>query len=216
MAQNSITIAKEDIKGRECKHIVYCKSQRKGDNDDLLVAKEYIHTKDGKRIPNLAMFENRPYKFYLTKPAYRNHEQKKEAEHIDRLTEYTTTYAQLPYAISQALGVAHQGSLRRVCRSPYVYGATIKPTALLKHKYKTTFPLENANPYSVAALDIETNMLGGKKEINLISITFKDRVFLAFNKMYFKSPYYKQNVIKKMHQYLGEYIAKRNITIGVS
>lgn len=211
---NGEQIDKEDIAGYECRFATYVRSSE--NFSDALVAKEYVHvrTKDGiRRIPRIRTFVDHPRDFWITKPGYRNHKDKKEWELESRLQKFTTTQIKMTGAIARALGMPGlKTSLRMLARSPYLYGADIHPSALLKKEFATKWP-ECVHPLaSVAVGDIETDVVDGVEDIILITLSFRDRVFTAANRRWIGNI---ANVSEKAHaafeKYLGDVKKERNI-----
>ena len=95
-------VAKDKIKGLECKHAIYCKANDDS-HDDLLVIKENIHTIDGDIIPNLIMIENYPKDFWVTKQGFRKHKEKKEWEDLNKLQKFTSTQGKINAGCSQSI-----------------------------------------------------------------------------------------------------------------
>lgn len=180
------SIPKEDIKGYECRHATFCGDDGRG--NDLHVVKEYIHLKDGTRIPNVRLIPNFEREFWVTREGFQDHQEKKEYEKLDRVKRYATTQSKMPDAVSRALkGRPAMGTpLRQLAESPYLYGCDISSTALLKKQYETKYP-ECVHPSStVAVLDIETDVVSGHGEIILITLSYKDRVYTAINTQFLK------------------------------
>lgn len=181
---NNVKLTKENIKGIECKYINYAKS--KTSNDDLLVVKEVIHTKDGQLIPKIRLIENYQRDFYITKEKYRNHQDKKEYEEIEKCDKYTCTQAALAVQIQRALGKRSpdkKKSLRDVCVNPYVYLADITSPTILKAKYQEKWP-DTVSRNKLAVLDIETNVLGGDQDPILITVTMGEHKIVGIVKSY--------------------------------
>lgn len=204
-------VAKEDTLGLECRFAVFCPPPP-GHDVDLHLIKEVAHTKDGVQ-PQLNMVRNFPRTFYVTNKAMQNHEQKKEWESIDNLKEYTCTQSQLTNAVSKALGRGPftKGDPRRLYDSPYVYGADISSSAIIKQRYRMQYP-DHITPYSMSAFDVETDVLHGTDEIIMATLSFKERVVTAVKKSFFNGH---SDVTNRLHEamdrYLGEIKAKRGI-----
>ena len=135
-------IAKDNIAGIECKHIAYQAATDKSLND-IMVAKLVIHTKDGRQVHRVEFIENYKRPFYITQPPYRNHQDKKEYEEIDRLTKYECTQVEMPMKIQMALGRRVPDpklQLRQVCQSPYVYYADFSSPTYLRSLYRKKWP----------------------------------------------------------------------------
>lgn len=204
-------IPKEDIKGYECRFATYVRSQT--DDSDALIAKQYIWTKDGKRVPTVKVFEDFPMEFWVTKPGYQNHKDKKEAEEEGRLQRYQTTQRRKASAIARALGKPGlKSTVRMLSRSPYLYGADIHPSALLKKRYQETWKDCISPIATVAVGDIETDVNNPGNEIILISLTMGNRAFTAATKSWVEGVL---NVEDKAHaafeKYLGDVKKERNI-----
>ena len=211
-----LALTKEQIKGFECRHATYSKSEH--EPGDALVIKEYIHTNDNRRIPRIRLIENYEREFWVTREGKRNHKQKKEWEKEQFLQKFKTPQHNLLYSISKALGrPGMRGSLRQMARSPYLYGCDIPTTSLIKADYQRQWPSCVHPNASVAVMDTETDVVWGTGEIILITLSFKGRVFTAINQRFIEKM---ANVEAKTQaafdKYLAEVKAKRNITLEVS
>src|SRR5690606_19043148 len=115
--------------------------------------------------PRLRMIENFKRPFWITKPGFRNHKEKKEWETMDRLQRFESTQCKLQQAVCNALNKPYfQGGMMMLNRDPYIYGTDISLAGLLKYKYQKSFP-ECVSPSSrVAALDTETDVLNNRDE----------------------------------------------------
>lgn len=210
----AVSIPKDQIKGYECRHVVYCPPNKEyGTGDDYHFIKEKIHLNDGTSVPNVRGVRNWKRPFWVEKKGTQNYKQKKEWTNVDTLLEYKCTQAELVNQIARALGTpwVSRKSLREICRSPYVYGADILSTALLKKSYQEKFP-DLISPYDVAVYDIETNVLDGTNQIMMATVAYRNRVFTAVQKSFFNG---QTNVMdrlfKALHKYIGEYVEKRKI-----
>lgn len=203
--------SKEEILGYECRFAVF--AQNRHSEHDLHVIKEIIHTKDGRKIPNLRKIYDYKRPFWVASKANRKYTQPKEFEEESKLKRFETTQSRLPIAIARALGKpGFSGNMRSLYETPYLYGADILSTALIKEKYLSTFP-ELITPFSVAAFDTEKDMINGTEEINIATISFKDRVYTAVVKSFLAGYADVQNRLHQtLDKYLGEYVKKRNIT----
>ncbi len=199
-------IDKNEIVGLECKHVVYQKAID-GSNDDVLLVKEIVHTKDRGLIPRIFLKENYQRDFYITAPPFRNHHDKKEYEHKDKLIKYTCTQAEMPIRIQQALGRRIPNpnlSLRDVCQDPYVYFADITTPTLLKAEYKSRWP-DAITPNKVAILDIETDVVNGSEDPILISVTMGEIKLLGIVDWFGRKIIDCDNTIReRYHKYLSD------------
>lgn len=169
---------KADIKGREVKGITYVTSKYRK-NKDLIVAKEIIHMHDGARIKHLRMQENYERSFYVTKPSERHYTQKQSSEALENLIEYRSPQCELQSRIARALDYKTGGPnthVKKLARSPYLYGADVSPVACFKNEYLKRYPGITVTPNEVAVLDIETDVIHNKDTIIMLSITMGRRV----------------------------------------
>lgn len=201
---------KEEILGYECRFVVFCQSRFS--DRDLHIVKEIIHTKDGRQIPHVRKLYDYKRPFWVAKPAHRKYEQHREWEDMDNLRKFETTQSRLGVSIARALGKpGFNGNIRELYNSPYLYGADILSTTLIKQQYLSKFP-ELITPYTVACFDIEKDMKLGTNEINMATISFKDKVYTAVDKSFFAGY---SDVVNRLHKtmdkYLSEYVKKRNI-----
>lgn len=204
--------SKDDVVGMECKHAVYTKAQprdRGAIPDDLIVVKEVVHLKDGRRVPRLRKLLNFQRPFWVTKPGYRNHKEKKEWEDLDKLDKYECTQAGLDRAIKRALDIkAPVFGLKRLARNPYLYGADITPTAIVKKRYMDKWPTCQSQN-SVAVLDLETDVVHGTEDPIYGAVTFKDKAIMAVSETFLNGcPGWKKDP-KDFEAAMTEYFYKR-------
>lgn len=199
----------EGVKGLEMHHGVYVRHPNK--EDDAIFVKEYIHKTDGARVPRLRMYENFKRPFWITKPGFRNHEEKKEWEEVGKLQRYNSTDAKLTGAVRDALNMPYfQGSKRQLNRNPYIYGTEVSLHSLLKYRYQKRFPDCIHPSSSVAALDTETDVLNDKDAFNLImcSVAYEKTVYVSVLKDFVKrfpnpKELIEKTCVKMMPEYFG-------------
>ena len=208
---------KEDVVGFEPKHITYVKAQD-GSNHDLLLAKVNVHLKDGRRIPQLRPHVDYKRPFWVTQKGRQTHRDKKDYEYAKNCMKYTCTQLELPGKAARALNDFSMGPnppMKRLARSPYLYGADVSSACLLKAEYKERFPgLISFN--SVAAGDIETNVHSKEGEIICMSVTCKEKASLFYLKSWVSDiddPIGKTHEVAQQH--IGETLKSRNITLEV-
>lgn len=202
------------IVGKECALVRYAKS--KDSQDDVLLVKEKIHHTDGTIETKMVPYINYERSFYITNERCRDHEQKKEWEDITKVREYVTTQAKLSNSICQALRRKPTPNLKQACNSPYVYGADITTSCLIKHKYKQKWPGLVSNT-TLAVLDFEADVLTGNAEVIVSgALTFKTKVVLCVTKEFVKSIGDVESSIRKAFtKYLGKYERERSINLEV-
>lgn len=206
---------KEDVIGLEAKSITYVKAQD-GTYHDMLVVKEIVHLKDDTRVPRLRFVKDYKRSFYVTHKGQRVHEQKRDYELVKNLQKYTCTQLDLPRNVARILGDYTAGnSMRKLARSPYLYGTDVSSTCLLKNDYRSRWPnLLSLN--KVAAADIETNVHTEAEEIICMSVTCKTNACLIYLRSWIES---EADPINETHrvaeQYIGDVMRKRGITLEV-
>lgn len=205
----------KQITGYECKNVCYMPSST--DGDDALFVKENIHYDDGTYEPNFRKIENYKRDVYIVKPGLRNYREKKIAEPLSRLQKYTCTQRKLSEQIVKALGLfgGRDMPLRRICRSPYVYGADITSATLVKRQYKQKYP-HLVSPNSLAVLDIETDVehSDDNKTIIAISMTYKKNAVLVATKKFLEGVVNVEERLEKLiEKYLGDVIERRGIKV---
>lgn len=214
---SSKVINKEDVVGIEPKHITYVKAQD-GSDHDLLLVKEAVHLKDGSIQNKIRPWVDYKRPFWVTLPGQRNHEEKRDYEYARNLQKYSCTQIELPRRAAKALNDFSSGPnppLRRLARSPYLYGADISSTALLKSDYREKYPgLFSRN--KVAAGDIETNVFSADEEIICMSVTHRGNASLFYLKRWIADI---ENPIEQTHakaqEFIGDTLRERNITLEV-
>lgn len=201
--------------GFECKHALYFTAQD-GTYDDLLVIKEYAYFEDGRRLPNLRLIENYKRPFWITREPFRNHNEKKEGEALNRLQEFKTTQINLVNSIQRALGRAPaKSTLKMVCRSPYVYGTDVTTPVLAKHRYMEQWP-QCVSDNTVAVLDSETDTVNGTEEIIMLSLTMGSKAKLVVVRDFLSDILHPEERIQQAFtKYLGEIQQARQIQLEV-
>jgi hypothetical protein len=210
------TVERKDIAGIECKHVVYTVSST-DTRSDMLTVKEIIHLKDKRSFPRLRFIENYERNFYITTKPNQNHTDRKEWEQISKLKAYPTVQRNLTDTIVRAQGYGNpKTQLKVLARSPFLFGADISTPALMKHSYQKRCP-NLFTPNTVAVIDSETDMQKGDgKDPIILTITFKDKVFITIREDYLEgiaAP--TEGIITALHRYLEDDIKNRNIKFEI-
>jgi hypothetical protein len=205
----------DDVLGYECRFAVYCPPPEPG-MPDLHVVKELIHYKDGTKKPNLRLWKDFKRPFYVTKQQYRNHKDKKEWEDLDKVNVFESTQTDLIWNAAGALGNRRfRGTLKQLAMSPYLYGADILSTAVLKRTYQDKFPGLNT-PFSSATFDIETDVNFGTGAVLCAATAHKNVVHTAIAKSFVEGY---ANVVEQLQkllkQYLGDIVEKRGLVWNI-
>lgn len=215
-----------DILYIEARHVFFCESQYGGQNDYHMV-KEVVHYKDGRVEPRVVMIENYERAFYVTKQGYQNHLEKKEWEKKEKLTRYTCTQSKLRRTIAQVLTTMQPNprfkdwgkapriidrGMRSMFRNPWIYGADIKSTTLIKKTYQQRFAKFNTTPSTVSVFDIETDVINGTGEITMATLSFGSRIITAVDKNILNGYHDAVNdTMELFKRYMADDIEKRKI-----
>ena len=196
---------------KECRFVQYVPPPDRGE-PDLHVVKEILHMSDNTVRTNILQVENYKRPFYLTKTGCRNHEDKKEWEHLNRLNKYMSRECDMPDYITRLLNTSSaKGNKRKANTSPYVYGSDITSTALIKQTYLNKYK-EKKTPYSVSVLDTETDVLHGTKDVIMATFSYKTVCVTACLRSFLAGvPNPEQAVEEAMVKYLGDVVEKRKI-----
>jgi hypothetical protein len=195
--------------GYECRFATYC-GVPEGEDVDLHVIKQIAHYPDGRTEAQVHTVKNYRMPFWVTKKAYRNHEQKKEWEDIDKVERYMTTRHNQNTAIARALGTPYMADkdYRKIARSPYLYGSDILSTAVIKKSYLDKFP-QLKTPYSVAVFDTEKDVVNGTNEVIMATLSMGRRVFTAVQRSYLHGVVdVEDRAYEALRKYLGKMEAK--------
>ncbi|MDR3392222.1 MAG: hypothetical protein P4L77_10870 [Sulfuriferula sp.] len=205
-------LGKEEIAGYECRHVVYQRPPAPGE-PDMHVVKEIIHTRDGRQVPHVRIWKDFQREFYVTKDAERKHEQKKEWESVDKLRVFKSRQCDLIRNAAKALGTPWiQGGLRKIAQSPYLYGADILSTAVLKHNYQAKFPELNT-PFISAPFDIESDVVHGTGDPIMIAFAYQNQVYTVVDKKFVEGyTNVEMRLRSLLEEKLGDIVKKRNIT----
>ena len=199
------------IIGKELRFATHISAQYP-DIEDTHLLKEIIHYKDGTTKPNVRLLKNFKRYFYVTKPNYRNHTQKKEYEDLDKLFCYQTTQSDLPKNVAKALDNNYVNNrMNELTKSPYLYGSDVTSSSILKKIYADKYP-NLKTPYSVAFYDIETDVFSEDYKIIIATVVFKNEVLTCINKSFLEGISDPITLINKaMDKYLSTYVDKLNL-----
>ena len=205
--------AEKTIKAKECRFAFHIPTRSK-DFPDLHLVKEVIHYEDGTTEPNVRFVFDFKRSFWVTQKKYRNHEQKKEREYMDKVTAYSCTQSDLRFQVAKALDQGYSPlPLDRLAASPYLYGTDISSTSIIKYQYQKKYP-DIFTKYSVATFDIETDVLEGHGDPLMATIVMRGKMFMAVLKS-FVSGYSDVSEVyhQKLYQHLGEYVKELNLDV---
>lgn len=178
--------------GFEVVRSVYCLANSK--KSDLLFVKGNDWREDGTVVPVTRMIENFKRPFYITKPALRTHNDKREWERKDNLIRYTCPQYDLSYRVALALNRRPDTDYRMLADSPYLYGSDISTPTLLKYQVQKKYP-NCKSPYrTVATLDIEAGT-DARREVKIITVFYQDKSYLWISEKWLgQSPLIEQEI----------------------
>lgn len=207
MTVNGRSVPMSEIKGIECVFSTY--SANKLIKSDMLIVKENVHFNDGTIEPNIRLIRDKKWPFYVTKEGFRNHQDKKEWEDISHLQRFTSTRVELTKTISKVMGTMEL-PLRTMANSPYLYGADILPTALIKNWYQKTWPGVKSPESRVASLDTETSMIDGR--IIMANVCFQNKAYTAVVRSFTKGdPNFIERCKKSAMELMGDEIRAKQL-----
>lgn len=202
----------KNIKSKEFRHgihLPYKESERK----DTHVVAELITYEDDTVERNLKIIEDYKRPYYITKPYYQNHKQKKESEAIDKLNRYTATESDMAREAGKKLGVmARNPTYRDIQNNPYIYLASTTSLTLLKLRYRKKYP-DARTPYETCFLDIENDVDTG--EVTVISIIYNNLIYTVVNESLIKGlnhDFVKRRVVERLRENMPtENVSKENM-----
>lgn len=211
---SNITIKEEDIVAKEFRFGVHIPS-RDPESPDWHMIKEQVHLKDGSVVPRIRYLKDYKRPMWITKPAFRNHQDKKEYEDLDKLLVKSVTQSNLRTEVAKSIGKAwSREGMRELCASPYVYGTDISSTTIIKKTmYMNKWP-NTATPYSVCTFDTETDMIHGHGEVIMASAAFKNEVFISVTKASIQG-YSDQTkrFYDALDKYLGDIVSEHDLKV---
>ncbi len=209
----SVETTERKIVGKECRFAIHIPTKTT-DIPDYHLVKEIVHYDDGTCEPNVVFVKNFQRTFGVTREAYRDHQQKKESESLDKLVIHSCTQSELTKRVARALGnPMDPRPLNKLAASPYLYGSDISSTSIIKHDYAAQYPNYNT-PYSVAHLDIETDVVHGTNDPVMVTVVYGKKLFFAVDYNFVKG--YSDIEAKYracVKRYIQEYVDKHQLEI---
>ena len=168
-----------------------------GNGEDAVVVSEIIENDKGETEPNLKVFKSPQVPFWITQPSFRDHTDKKELEHIERLDEYRVPYKHKDREIFKVLNGFYPDYLRPnqrrgLYQSPFLYGGNITPEALVAMKYKKELQKIEKTPHTPTTgfYDSEVSLLPSSRgRVPLMQFCSENKVFIAMKKSFMFEPH---------------------------
>lgn len=179
---SQVATPEKEVVARECRFSVHV-PKKTPEDDDWHMVKENVHYSDGTIEPRIRLIKNFERPMWVTKPAFRNHKEKKEFEKMDRLMRKSVTQSDLRNAVAKAVGMDwSRGGLRELSANPFIYGTDISSTCIIKQtQYRAKWP-KAVTAFSVCTFDTETSMVDEHGTIIMASAAYKDKVVFCVRK----------------------------------
>lgn len=180
------TQVKQEVVGREFRFAYHIEAPSP-EEPDFHFVKEQVHYKkeDGtvEIRPEMRLIKDLKRPVWFTRPNLRTHKEKREFEKEENLIKMEVRQSELKQTVARMTGSFRSfSSLRELCGSPYVYGADIPSTLILrKTHYEDLYP-GLTSPRTVCTFDTETDMLEGKEDIIITTSCFKNQIFVGVQK----------------------------------
>lgn len=208
---------KQEVIGREFRFAYHIPADNE-ETPDYHFVKEQVHYKVGDKIeikPEMRLIKNFKRPVYFTRANLRVYKEKKEFEKIENLTRKDVRQSELRKTVAQMVGKPwSRESLRELCGSPYVYGADIPSTLILRKTHYEDKYKNLISPRTVAMFDTETDMHNGIGDIIIGTACFNQEVLAVVQKRmlvgYSNPSHYFNEACSK---YLKEHIEKHNLQI---
>lgn len=203
------------LKGEECRRVVHIPSPSPR-HPDLHLLKTVKYYSDGSSKSLARLIKDFKQPFWITKPTYRTHKQKKEWTEERTLLKLSSTPTNLRNAVADALGKGYSRErLSELGNSPYLYGTDISSTSLIREAYLRKYPNAKGE-YQGAILDFETDVFSGKQDIIIGTIAYQDHIVTRIRKDFLEGFSNQEELIDyAVKKYLPDYIDLNDYTFDV-
>jgi len=198
------------VVGKECVFVTHLPAVT-GLRDDTHLIKEKWHYADGTVKPFFRVVKNYQRPFWITKPAFQNHKQKKESESLEKVTKYTSTETDLGKSVASRLGQRYVGKthIRDVCDSPFIYGLDVRAATMIKEQYRVKYP-DAISPLSICVYDTEVDTY--TEEIVIATVAMKGKIKTYIHERLFDN---KRDIISRLQYLYDKYIPKTPFSEGI-
>jgi len=197
----------------EAKVITYLPKEIVG--EDIHLVKEVILNENNEYEDRINIIKDFKRPFYVTKPLYRTHEDKKESEDISKVNKFYSTQSNLEVNVAKRLGIQNINNYlyRTIRKSQYLYGIDVDSRTYLKHIYMAKN--DNAlSPYRVGVYDIEFDVL--KSKLIILGLVTRKVLKIGLLKSYSDTMTDTDNKLREMYdRHIPNVDFKQNMKIEV-
>ena len=209
--------SEKEVVAREFRFAYHIPTKSKEEPDYHFV-KEQVHYKINGEIvikPELRLIKDFHRPVFFTSPHLRTHKEKREFEKLENLMRVDVRQSELKETVARMTNnFNYHASLRELCGSPFVYGADIPSTLLLRKVYYTDKYPNVVTPRTVCTFDTETDVVDGIGDIIITSACFQNEVYVGIQKRkvqgWADAPEKISNAINK---HLKQFIDERNLKV---
>ena len=214
-----MTTETPEIVGREFRFAFHIQADSQEDPDFHFV-KEQVHYKINGEIvikPEMRLIKDLKRPVWFTRPNLRTHKEKREFEKEENLIKMEVRQSELRNTIARMTGnFKGYSTLRELCGSPYVYGADIPSTLILRKVYYSDKWPNLISPRTVACFDTETDMNDGIGDIIVTSACFKNEAFIGVQKRKIEGYANPGEMIDRaINKHLKKFIEERGLKIEI-
>lgn len=205
-----------ELKGTQCRNVVYCKNPKHLDYDLHLVKVTDYYT-DGTKEPKVKLVKDFNKTFWVANRKNRHYKQKKERFPLTECDEIKAPRRRMAEEAARALDIKFlPPNPNEILKDPYVFGTDLTSSAELKFKYnQSKYARETEELADVAAFDVETNIRDKKRWqwIEMATLSFKDVVITVVDKYFIQEKYpskTKEQILEDLYKYDNIYLKEIN------
>jgi hypothetical protein len=207
------------IVAKVCKSAGY--SEHKYDkSQDLLCAKITNIHEDGSRSNSFIAIKNYKQPFWIVKDTHRHFKQHKDYIKESMVREYNQPRCRIPFEVKKQLyGAAdNKASMYDVKKEQFVFGLDQTPPVHFKRRFFEKYgEIQEKEPYTLAAFDVEADMDDPEQPIICASVTMKDKAYFAGVRGWYKEDN-DEDILDKLKEaeekYVKEHVERRNCKIA--
>lgn len=214
-----MTTTNSPVVARVCKSAGY--SLHKYDkNQDLLCAKITNVHEDGSRTNSFVAIRNYKTPIWIVKDIHRKFTQPKDYIKESMVREYTSPRCRIPFEVKKQLyGAAdYKATIYDVKKEHFVFGLDQTPPVHFKRRFFEKYgEIQEKEPYTLAAFDVEADMDKPDQPIICASVTMKDKAYFAGVRGWYKDDNDDETILRKLKEaedkYVKEHVERRNCKI---